>query len=330
MKRRYNPLAIPSGKFSNAARMNGEAPKIEIFNPFGEAFERTKKMLFRPFDFKKWLVMGFAAFIAGHSGGVGFGNFNPEAFKANSYRANSRLHFLQVETWATAIIVVAVIVVLLALFLVLTWVISRGRFVFADCVVKDRAAIVEPWREFRREGNSYFLFALAVAFGSILVFGSLISLVFLPGFVARGRFALGVGSGIGLGCIVLLWLVAGVFIGIVSVFMVPVMYRQRCVAMEAFPQVARLFLNHPWPFILLILFTIVLFLALIIIGTIVTCATCCIGGLPYVNSVLLLPLYVCFVGFRFFFLRQFGNEFDVWNGVLPFAIPPPPLPPMPA
>jgi hypothetical protein len=34
------------------------------------------------------------------------------------------------------------------------WVASRGRFIFTDCLVKQRGAIVEPWREFRREGNS--------------------------------------------------------------------------------------------------------------------------------------------------------------------------------
>jgi len=30
--------------------MNGTEPKIEIFKPFGEAFELTKKILFQPFD----------------------------------------------------------------------------------------------------------------------------------------------------------------------------------------------------------------------------------------------------------------------------------------
>jgi len=53
--------------------MNGTKPKIEIFKPFGEAFELMKKVLFKPFEFKKWLVIGFAAFIAGHFGG---GSFN--------------------------------------------------------------------------------------------------------------------------------------------------------------------------------------------------------------------------------------------------------------
>ncbi len=51
--------------------MNGTEPKIEIFKPFGEAFELMKKILFQPFDLKKWLIIGFAAWLAGHFGGVG-------------------------------------------------------------------------------------------------------------------------------------------------------------------------------------------------------------------------------------------------------------------
>jgi hypothetical protein len=43
--------------------MNGDQPKIEIFEPFGAAFELMKRILFQPFDFAKWLVIGFAAFL---------------------------------------------------------------------------------------------------------------------------------------------------------------------------------------------------------------------------------------------------------------------------
>ena len=49
--------------------MNGNGSKIEIFKPFGEAFELMKKILFQPFDLKKWLVIGFAAFLASLAGG---------------------------------------------------------------------------------------------------------------------------------------------------------------------------------------------------------------------------------------------------------------------
>src|SRR5438874_11650438 len=59
--------------------MNGSSNKIEIFTPFGEAFELMKKILFQPFDLKKWLVIGFTAWLAslGAGGGSGF-NYEPK------------------------------------------------------------------------------------------------------------------------------------------------------------------------------------------------------------------------------------------------------------
>src|SRR5919109_2504381 len=54
--------------------MNGTEPEIQIFKPFGEAFELMKKILFQPFDWKKWFVIAFAAWLANL--GSGGGNFN--------------------------------------------------------------------------------------------------------------------------------------------------------------------------------------------------------------------------------------------------------------
>ncbi len=59
---------------------------------------------------------------------------------------------------------------------VLLWVGCRGRFIFTDCIVRNRGAIAEPWREFRREGNSFFLFSLLV--GLIVI--AIIAIAFVP------------------------------------------------------------------------------------------------------------------------------------------------------
>ena len=45
---------------------------------------------------------------------------------------------------------------------------------FTDCVAKNRGAVVAPWREFRTEGNSYFLFSLVVGL-ALFVFAVLLS-----------------------------------------------------------------------------------------------------------------------------------------------------------
>ena len=102
------------------------------------------------------------------------------------------------------------------------------------------------------------------------------------------------------------------------------MYRRRCRATEAFRDVTRLIARNLVPFLLFCLFSIVLFLAALMIGGIVSCATCCLAALPYVGTVILLPLFLCLRAFGLLFLRQFGADYDVWAGL---SQPAPPLPP---
>src|SRR5437667_7283585 len=128
------------------------------------------------------------------------------------------------------------------------------------------------------------------------------------------------------------WISIGIFIAVVSYFMLPVMYRRRCRAMEAFRDVTLLIAHNPGSFVLFCLFGIVLILAVLMVGTIVSCATCCIAALPYIGTVILLPLFVCLRAFGLLFLRQFGPDYDVWMNFtppefLPVLSPPPLVPP---
>jgi hypothetical protein len=99
--------------------------------------------------------------------------------------------------------------------------------------------------------------------------------------------------------------------------MVPVMYRQRCRAMDAFGQTLRLIAAHPGPVLLYMLFFLVLVIAAGVISCAVTCATCCIAAIPYVGTVILLPISVTLGAFSLLFLRQFGPDYDVWASFMP-------------
>ena len=296
--------------------MNGEQPKIEIFEPFGAAFELMKRILFQPFDFAKWLVIGFAAFLSG-AWGSGFqfrfptgGNWN---FKSTSYHHNTSISE-SLPPWLLPFLfaIVAGIIILVFVFM---WIAARGRFIFMDCVVRNRAAIVAPWKEYRREGNSFFLFSLAVMFLAMLIMVALVLLVVLPlGLFSGGKMTTGLGVTAVCAIIffVLVWVCFAIIFAVATQFMVPVMYRRRCLAREAFFDVWKLIRTRPGPFVLFVLFGIVLALALLVAGTIVSCMTCCIAGLPYVSSVVLLPAFVWLLAFKLLFLRQFGPEYDVW------------------
>jgi hypothetical protein len=300
-------------------RMNRAESKIEIFKPFGEAFELMKKILFQPFDFKKWLVIGFAAWLA--SLGAGGGGFN--------YRTNRREDVHKLTDTLNQIphpILIAGICVLIVLILVLivlfTWLRARGRFMFVDCIVKNRGAVAEPWREFRSEGNSYFLFSLAAAL-CLLILAALISLPLVI-LAIRGRFYLYLHRD-RLEPYVLVAIAGWVFVivllvlvwALVANFMIPVMYRRRCRAYEAFRSVVSLIAAHPGEIVLYCLFLIVLGLASIIVACFVTCATCCVAAIPYVGTVILLPLVVVLRAFSLLFVRQFGPEYDVWTSFVP-------------
>ncbi len=298
--------------------MNGTERKIEIFKPFGEAFELMKKILFQPFDLTKWLVIGFAAFLSGHFGGVGinlpssFGGFRP-------HRANHILppHFDQWKPWPR-ITIVSLALLVFALIIVLMWLKARGNFIFTDCIVRNRAAIAEPWREYRKEGNSYFLFFLAIMLGALVLVA-----ITLATFIPLGWLGHHARQASPITCIGLLvflfvfWFSISIFVGVVSYFMVPVMYRRRCRAVEAFRDVTLLIAHNLSSFVLFCLFGIVLVLAVLMIGAIVTCATCCLAALPYVGTVILLPLFVCLRAFGLLFLRQFGGDYDVWANFMP-------------
>ncbi|MDP9099738.1 MAG: hypothetical protein M3N48_12220 [Verrucomicrobiota bacterium] len=296
--------------------MNGTAAQIEILAPFGAAFEWMKAMLFRPFDLVRWLTIAFAAFISG-SWGSG-ANFRWKQWSRGdwSYRFHRHGDFSDgsIPAWLIALIVVGVLLAIVLAFVWL-WVTARGRFIFTDCIVKNRAAIAEPWREFRREGNSYFLYSIVVGFGIAFLAAVFIMVIVLPlglfsdNHDAAINFGLALVPLISFGFIFVLLIV---LVALISHLMVPVMYRRRCLAREAFVDVTRLIFHNPAPFALFVLFMIALAIGLALVGTVVMCATCCIGGLPYINTVLLLPAIVWLAAYRLLFLRQFGDQYDVW------------------
>src|SRR5947208_14025803 len=210
--------------------MNGDRQKIEIFKPFGEAFELTKKILFQPFDLTKWLVIGFAAFLSGHFAGVGL-NFPSPFGNFQSHRANENVISPYLEQWKPWLQVAIVFLVLLVFVFiaVIAWLKARGNFIFTDCVVRNRAAIVEPWREYRKEGNSYFLFQLAVMFAVLLLAGLILASFVGLAWLKQGAGETGSITLIGLLVFLsLFWVSIVIFVSIATYFLVPVMYRRRC------------------------------------------------------------------------------------------------------
>ena len=200
---------------------------------------------------------------------------------------------------------------------------------FLHCVALDKAEVGEPWNKFGREANSLFWFRLVVG-----LFGMAVMLPLLA-FIAAGivRMILrgepdvgGIMLAAGLG---LVFIATVIVLGLISKFtedfVVPILFLRggRCLA--AWKEFSGLLADNAGLFTLYILFQIVLGMAIgiIVFGAIII--TCCIAGclmvIPYIGTVLLLPVLVFKQSYPLYFLRQFGPSYDVFP-------PEPPAPPV--
>src|SRR5204863_9024057 len=134
---------------------------------------------------EKLFIIGFATLLAnlgGWGGGFNYRYNRGEDFQKLNETISQIPHSVLITGMCALIAVVLLLVVLCA------WLRARGRFMFIDCIVKNRGAIAEPWREFRTDGNSYFLFSLTAAVCLVLLAALLSApLVYVS---IRGRFYL--------------------------------------------------------------------------------------------------------------------------------------------
>jgi hypothetical protein len=300
---------------------------ISVIGPIGKAFSRTGTILFRPFAVGKWFVLGFCAWLAflGQGGGMGPGYSGRSSLGRHGRFGPPAEEFEQLGTevtdWVQAhlafviVAAVAIFLTVLAVGLVITWLQSRGKFMFLDGVVRNRGAVVEPWHQFRQLGNSLFWFHVVLW----LISGA-ISLMILAAALAiawpdirAGQFG---GAAI---AAILVWaaieipltLAAVVIFLFLEDFVVPAMYLRNVRTMAAWGIVGREVLKgHLGVIILYCLMRIVLGLAIGICTVLGTCLTCCLAALPYLGTVILLPLPVFRRCYSLYFLEQFG---DPWR-----------------
>jgi hypothetical protein len=296
--------------------------KISVINPITPAWNHMVRILFKPFKFKKWLTLGFCAFLSqcSEGGGSGFNNFPPNV---NSYRTGM---YGWIENNFSTFITIACLALfaILALIFFLVWISSRGKFMLIDGIVKNRGAISEPWNEYKREGNSLCLFSFGVMLLYIIVFvvlGAISFAIAIPDvqsqeFTGFGIAAIVVGS-----IFLLLYILASVFVAFfIKIFVIPAMYIKRVSAVEAW-KIAWVELHQPnrWSSVLLLLMVLLLSVGAGSIAMFATCATCCIGALPYVSSVLLLPIAVFFTCYSLCYIQQFGAEWTFFRNMCRFC-----------
>jgi hypothetical protein len=303
---------------------------IAYVAPLERAWSRMKVILFHPFELETWIVLGFASFLAalGEGGGSWANGYRYTLGKQETgveglQEAGRRvLDVLGNPVWVVLIVFAFLIVV--ALVVLFLWISSRAKFIFLDGVLHDRAAIVEPWRRFQRLGDSLFLWHLAYSAICFLLMLVLIVplLVVVWNGLEGGFLAARILSLMGLGLLVAVVAIAMLFVKmLLNNFVVPIMYRDDLTATAAWGRFLPLFSSHFIRFLLYGLLLFVLLIAVMAVIIVAGCATLCCGfillAIPYVGSVLILPISVTYRAYGPEFLAQFGPEWSL------FPAPPP-------
>jgi hypothetical protein len=158
----------------------------------GRSIKRTKDVLFRPFNLKKWLILIFIAIFAGSlslsSRGGGGGNDSQKqkpagveqsaststsadaasgGDKASASSSGKQFDFSAWSKTPQSKVVFGIAAAAVIFFLVLTlvgiWVSSRFKFIWFNAVAANDASVIEPFHRHRIQGNSLFAASLVLS-----------------------------------------------------------------------------------------------------------------------------------------------------------------------
>jgi hypothetical protein len=294
--------------------------RIAYFEPLSRAWERTRVILWQPFDLAKWLLLAFAAWVAGLTTDSG----SAVATRVDTNHAGRQVWSGVGQAWdglsSGAVwlpLMVVGIMIGLALAVLLLWVTSRFKFIFLGNLVENRAEIAEPWNRHERLGNSLFqwrlVFSLACVVGVLLV--GLIFFAPAAGFSFHEALAgLSVASGaLGMLGLVVVAVVATFIALFTESFVVPIMYRYDMPVLEAWRSFLPWLKARPAHFVLYGLFVLMLATIFWIFFSVFCLMTCCMAAMPYLGTVLLLPVWVTYRLLSVEFLAQFHPDLNLFN-----------------
>lgn len=313
--------------------MTTEKPdRVSVIDPITPAINRVKVMLFKPFDLGKWFVIGFCAWLAylgsGGSGGGGGPNYNvphkPHEQEAQITEGinTAKEYVLNNLSWIIPVAVIATIVIV-GICLLIAWLNSRGRFMFLHCIAENKAEVKVPWHKFRKHANSLFLFRIVLGIIGFLMVGlPIIGVVLLIIMMVSGTglYIVSIPGIIILGLLIFALSIAFFLVEKFTMdFVVPIMFLRTSSCLTGWREFMTILSANKLRFALYLLFQIVVAITIGVIITMVFCigcCLCCISALlliPYIGTVIVLPLLVFEKAYSVYYLRQFGPQFDVFN-----------------
>ena len=199
-----------------------------------------------------------------------------------------------------------VIAIIAIIYVVMLWISSRFKFIFIENLAQNHTEISEPWYKYKNLGNSAFLWQLSYTGISLLFFvisfiiGMSLIYPIIVQAVRSSDFSFSATS------FAYALLFSGVFVIFVIIFalvfyffqqfVIPIMYKKHIGAMAAYKDFLELLKNNFLTFFLFFLLQIVAGLACYFAVALLVVCTCCIAifplAIPYISSVLLLPISV--------------------------------------
>jgi hypothetical protein len=317
--------------------MTTQPANVSVTLPISPAIERVKLLLFRPFDLGKWFTIGFCAWLATlgeHGFSFNYNSGSPRQFTSQNFREwfeRARDYVMNNLSWLLPLTIVLVVFAI-ALGVVILWLRCRGSFMFLHCVALNKAEIDVPWNKYAAAGNSLFAFRLVLGLISMVPMLSFLAIMIVTfiRLMNQGRtIPLILLTLVPLG---LMFLAVAVFFLVIrkltADFVVPIMFLRGSKCLSAWSEFLGLLSLNIGRFIVYLLFQIVLGLLigmLVVAAIIVTCCiACCLMLIPYIGTVLLLPVLAFTRSYSLCYLAQYGPHYDVFP---PAPIPPPPLMP---
>lgn len=305
--------------------MTTQPANVSVTLPISPAIERVKLLLFHPFDLGKWFVIGFCAWLA---------TLGQRGFSFN-YNRRSQLHFTGEDlrewferardyvmnnlNWLLPLTIVLVVFAI-ALGVVILWLRCRGSFMFLHCVALNKAEIAVPWNKYAAASNSLFAFRLVLGLISTVPLLPIFAVMLVTFFRLMSQTPSLRQIFLGLLPLGLMFLSVGIFFFVIrkltTDFVVPIMFLRGSKCVSAWSEFLSLLSLNIGRFIVYLLFQIVL--GIIVIMTILAafvvtcCIACCLMIIPYIGTVLLLPVLAFTRSYSLYYLAQYGPHYDVF------------------
>jgi hypothetical protein len=280
-----------------------------IIDSVSPAWSRMITALFRPFHLEKWFCLGFGAWLM------------TLAETISSAGSNIiDMPFARLTDWTdfTVMLMGGIAFFALLLMILFAWLSARGRFIFLYQVINNNSSIQKPWTDYREVAHSFFFWSLGLYLAVFLLV--LVPLAgalyfFYPFF--EGDSITGSAQVLGGACaaLAILLLIPSLYAGFyLQELIAPIMFRYQCRAEDAWRFFLPALKQHTASLLLFPFFWAVLaagfFFATLILGLL----TCCCGFLllmiPYLGSVVTLPIPFFLTSYSLEYLKSIGQEYD--------------------